>query len=145
MLVRVMRRAGIVKDARRVPEHPIAAFDATRRRLPPAGQARVEQLTIGGLVAPDGDRRHGAQSRGVIDEIASLERDEHVMRVLVLRQDGRDLERRALLPAPLQDALERRMGRHGQRQRTPRCVIEVRVIDQWCIAHEFERRARTIL
>src|SRR6266513_536407 len=103
VLVRMMRRARIVKDARRVPEHPIAALQSTRRRLPPAGKARVEQLAIGGLVAPDGDRRHGPQSGCVIDEIASLERNEHVMRVLVLRQDGRDLERRALLPAPFQD------------------------------------------
>ena len=135
MFVRVMRRARIVKDAYRVPEHPIAAFHSTRRRLPPAGKARVEQLAIGGLVAPDGDRRHGPQSGCVIDEIASLERDEDVMRVLVLRQDGLDLERRALLPAPVQQAFERRMGRDGLRQTAPRCVIEVRVIDQRRVAH----------
>jgi hypothetical protein len=63
-------------------------------------------------VIPHGDRRDGAQSGRVEHEkMSTIERQHHVVRVLVLRDDLSDLPRRLLLACPLKDVGERMTGR----------------------------------
>ena len=55
--------------AGRVAEHLIAALQLRRRRSPACGHPSLEQFGRRGPSSPDGDRRHGAQSGGVVREI----------------------------------------------------------------------------
>jgi len=57
-------------------------------------------------VVPDGDRRHGAQSGDVVGEILRIvDRDEHIMREFVLRDDLLDAPWRSLGSAPFEHTL----------------------------------------
>ena len=64
-----------IKDAGRIAQHSIAALETARRRLPASLESCVKQLAICWSVIPDGDRRHGTESRGVIDQVAALIRN----------------------------------------------------------------------
>ena len=140
MLVCVMRRPRIIEDARGVTENPIATLQSARRWLPPARKSGLKQRSIRRLPAPDGDRRHRPESCSVVNEISTFERDEYVVRVLVLRQNRLDVDRRALRPAPVQHKLKRGLGRHDPRQSRMRGLIEVRVINQRDFIHELPEK-----
>ena len=72
--------------ARGIAEHPISALERRRRWAPATHHAGREQLGGCRLMAPDGDRRHGAQSRGIKDEINLLAiLHDDIVRVFVLR------------------------------------------------------------
>ena len=110
--------------ARSIAEHPIPALERRRHWLPATRQACREQLGRGRLAAPDGDRRHGTQSRGIEDEIDLLVIPHHdVVRVFVLGDDlgyrtGRllaacpreDIPQRALLSQPRLELWENARG-----------------------------------
>ena len=104
--MRVMWRPGIVKDAGSVAEHPVPTLQPGRRRLPTPRQPSLEQLSIGRFPTPDGDRRHRPKSCGVVDEITTLELNQDVVGVLVLRENRLDIHARDLLSTPVEDVLE---------------------------------------
>ena len=108
--MRMMLRSRIIEDAGRVAENPIAPLPPAWRRLPAPGKTSLEQLAIRRLVTPDGDRRHRPESGSVVNEVATLEWDQYIMRVLVLRENRLYVHTRTLRPAPVQRALERCLG-----------------------------------
>jgi len=82
-------------------------------------------------VAPDGDRRHDAESGDVIGEILRIvEWDEHVMSEFVLRDDLFDSPCRRLGPAPFKDTLERGLASYRGLKIAESGVRETSVIDQ---------------
>jgi len=94
--------------AGRVTEHFIARLEPRRRRPPARGQARVEQLVVCRPMIPDGDRRDGAESRGVEGEVSAVgPLDDDVVRVFVLRQDVGHRTRRMLRAQPGHHVVER--------------------------------------
>jgi len=86
-------------------------------------------------VIPDGDRRHHPESGGVVDEIATLEWDENVVRVLVLRENGLYVRDWTLCPAPIQHVPERRLRGDNRREARARSLVEARVVNQRCVTH----------
>ena len=73
-------------DARGIPKHLLATLEGRGGGLPSASEPRVQHLSRARSTAPDGDRRHGSESGGVVDEIAVAgDFEHHVVRVLVLR------------------------------------------------------------
>ena len=135
MLVGMMRMARFVEDTSRVTKNLVAALEAARRRLPTAGQTRVQQLSVRRLPTPDGDRRHSAQSGSVVNEVPPLKRHQNIVRVLVLREDGLNVDGRALRPAPIQDLLEGGLRSNDRGEASARGTVEVGVIDEWRITH----------
>ncbi len=115
MLLTVPRMVSILKDARSVSKNLVPALQCARRRFPASAKSSIEEFAICWLMAPDGDRRHGPKSRGVVNEVSTLKRNQDIVRVFVLREDGLDLDGRTLRPAPIQHALERPLGRHDSR------------------------------
>src|SRR5262249_41031906 len=142
MLMGMMRRPRIIKDASRVSQDAVATFQSARRRLPTAGKTSLEELSIGRLVCPDGDRRHGAQSGGIVNEVAALEWYQHIMRILVLRENRVDIHARSLRLAPVQRVLEGSLGRHDPFQPRPRRFVEVRVVDERNVTHDWSAPGR---
>src|SRR5512144_1216350 len=88
---RIGSRSGMaVKDAGGVSEHLRTSFEQAGRGAPAPFQPRVEQLSIGGAMIPDGDRRQGAQSGDVERECEPVApRHQHIVRVFVLGDDRR--------------------------------------------------------
>jgi hypothetical protein len=85
--------------------------------VPAVGKPGVEQLARRRLVVPDGDRRHRAQSGDVVGKIkGSIEWDENIVGVLVLRHDLADSADRMVSATPLQHALEGRVLVHLSRE-----------------------------
>ncbi len=115
----VSRMVSILKYARRISEDLIATLQPARCGLPSPCQSRVKQLTIRRPVIPDGDRRHGTESGGVVDEIPSLVSDEDVMRVLVLGEDAFHHKRWPKLATPFEGSFERGLRRHSKRKAVP--------------------------
>lgn len=128
--MRMMRCARIIKNARREAQHAISAFQSARGRLPAPREPGIEELSICGLVIPDGDRRHCAESRCVVDETSTLERNQDIVRVLVLRENGFDIHSRALRASPVQRALERVVRCDDPRKSFSGRLVEIGVIDQ---------------
>ena len=82
-------------------------------------------------MAPDGDRRHDAESGDVIGEILRIvEWDEHVMSEFVLRDDLFDSPYRRLGPAPFEDTLVRGLASYRGLKIAASGVRETSVIDQ---------------
>jgi hypothetical protein len=70
----------------------------------------LEKLVRRRLVVPDGDRRQTAESGGVVNEIAApLIRENDIVGVLVLNDNGRDHARRLLGEPPHHDVVKRAM------------------------------------
>jgi hypothetical protein len=87
--------------ARCISEHLLAASELRGSRFPPPAQSVGEHLRRRWCVIPHGDRRDGAQSRGVEhNEVAAIERQDDVVRVLVLCDDLAHLPNGLLLPCP---------------------------------------------
>lgn len=132
--MRVALMLGRLEDAGGIPEDPVPALQATRRGLPAAAQACVEQLAIRWLVIPDGDRRHGTQSGGVEDEVARAVRNQDVVGVLVLCENRFDREWRLLPSSPIESELEsRQLSDHLPELRLG-VLIEASVVKQWDVA-----------
>ena len=94
------RACGEAEDALTGPERG-------RRRRPAPRQSRAEKLLSRWHVIPHGDRRDGAESRGVEDEYESLRpRNDDVVRVLVLRDDVCHRARRLLNVKPSENRPE---------------------------------------
>jgi hypothetical protein len=94
--------------ARSIPEHSIPALERGRRRLPPARQASTEQFRRCRVVAPDGDRRHGTESRRIKNEVDTLVIRHHdIVGVFVLRDDLGYRTGRLLAACPRQDIAQR--------------------------------------
>ena len=112
--MRVTVRRG--DGARGVAEHARAVLEGGGGGLPAPRETISEQRRGGWAQVPDGDRRHGAESRGVEDEPAlCVERDHDVVGVLVLRDDlGRRARWRAR-SSPREHRGERGAGAEGAR------------------------------
>ena len=140
--MRMVRGSRIVKDAGRIAENTIAPLQSTWRGLPSPSEARFEELPVGRLMAPDGDRRHRTQSSCVINEVPILERHQDIVRVLVLREDRLDDNRRSLVPSPVEGPIQGRMrGDHG-RKMLERSPVEPRVIDEGDVTHSADSIGR---
>ena len=69
-------------------EHAVAVARGGDLRAPAGSDTCGQQLVGMGLVIPHGDPVDHAQSRDVVDEVeAAVGLDDHVVRVLVLRDD----------------------------------------------------------
>ena len=92
-----------------IPQHRIPRLQPRWRRLPSAAEPLREQLRGRWLVIPHGDRRDGTQSRGIEDEeVATIERQDDVVGVLILRDDLDHLLRWHLFSGPLEHVREGR-------------------------------------
>ena len=111
--MRMRRVTRGIEDAGRVAQDLVTALQTTWRRFPSAREPLLQKLIGRGFMIPDDDRRHGAESGGVVDEVpAAFERDQDVMSVLILREDGLDIEGRPPRTAPVQRAFESSLQGH---------------------------------
>lgn len=79
-------------------QHPIPFAQRARLRTPPLRQPHLQHLVRFRFVIPDGDRRYFPLSgRAVNQPHPVAPRQHHVVRELVLRHDGDDLEGLPLL------------------------------------------------
>ena len=66
-------------------EHLGALSGRRWRGLPATGEAGLQKGFVGGERVPDGDRHHGTQSGGVVDEpLIGRSANHHIVRVLIL-------------------------------------------------------------
>lgn len=119
-------------DARRVTEYTVPRLERRRGRPPASSQTRIEQCPRIRPVPKDGDRRHRAESGRVEREVRSpvTRDDDHIVRVLVLRDDLHHPARRLLRSAPRHHVAQRAEGfeRRGEGRAFDR--IETRVVVQ---------------
>jgi hypothetical protein len=89
-------------------KHLITCLELRRGRLPAASEARIQQFMVRWAMLPHGDRRDGAESGCIEDEVPLRgPRDEDVMCVFVLRKDLGNGADGLLLTEPLKDVPER--------------------------------------
>ena len=126
---------GTLENAGRIPQNSVASLETTGGGRPAPLHSGIEKLSIRGPVIPDGDRRHGPESGGIVDEVALPVRNQDIMRVLVLRQDCLDIERWLLAPTPVERALQGGLRGDSPGQRVPFGRPEARVVNQGDVAH----------
>jgi hypothetical protein len=85
--------SGMTEDKR-------AGLELRGRRTPPPLEAIVEEFIFVRLMRPHGDRRDRSQSRRVEAQEYGSERQDHIMGVLVLRDDFGEVDVRRLALAP---------------------------------------------
>ena len=86
---------------RGISEHALTIPELRRSRLPTTRKPLAEQLRSRWTMAPRGDRRDRSQSRRVEGEkVSAVEREDHIMSVLILGDDLLDLQRRRATARP---------------------------------------------
>lgn len=80
----------MIDRTRRVPFDAVAVFQSGGRGLPTFGKSVLQKLVRARVLVPDGDRRHGTESSGVVNEEDVLVRDDYVVGEFVLGDDLRD-------------------------------------------------------
>jgi len=63
----------------------VPIFPIRRRGFPAIGDSAFEQLVGCWMFVPDGDRRHGSESRGVVHEKDIAIGNDHIVREFILR------------------------------------------------------------
>ncbi len=104
-------------------EDAISGLKAGCGRRPIVRESIAEQLIGAGMVRPDGDRRHGAESGRIETEEEGAEREDDVMRVLILGDDFANVRARRLGRAPCHEFGERA----AQRERDLHALNDERV------------------
>jgi hypothetical protein len=99
---------------------------------------------------PDGDRRDGAESGDVEDQVmAAVQREHDVMSVLILRHDLRDLMGRSRTAGPAKDVGQGEERRELGRQLAEELRWDATDRGHWHLAHvekyEIERAMVSIL
>jgi len=143
-------RAGVVvaigtfEDAGGIAQYSVATLQTAGRRSPAPLQPSIQQLSIGRLVIPDGDRRHRPESGSVVDQVPIPVRDEDVVRVLVLSEDGLDSERWLAAPTPVEGPLKRGLASDCLTQRVALGCTKARQVNQGHVAHRPARNRRVM-
>ena len=86
--------------ARGMTQNAIAALQLGCGRAPPAREPLSEELVRGRLMWPHGDRRDGSESGRIEAEERTAERQNHVVREFILRDDGEHWNSGALAVRP---------------------------------------------
>lgn len=97
-----------------VAQNLVAGLELRGGRTPAVGQPGLQQLVVIGPMIPHGDRRDGAQSGCVEDEIpVSGPLHDDIVRVFVLGEDVGDGARRILAAQPREHVAERALILQG--------------------------------
>jgi hypothetical protein len=121
-----------IEDTGGVSENLRAGLETGGRRLPAASQPGVEEGPVRRFRGPDGDRRHGAESGGVEDEVARRgEGEAHVVSVLVLGEDFVDVARWAEAPPPAKNPFESGQGSEGLGESGALCRRKLGVVNEF--------------